>query len=84
MPVNQREVYFLEYPPAGVEGQHPHVVLSVRESNEATSTFVAAMITTSVQFHDDFSFDLNDAMFEKPPCKKRFAHSNAFGNALLG
>jgi len=69
MPPSQREVYFLEYPPPGVTGRHPHIVLSVKESNGATSTFVAAMITTSDSFYDDYSFDLTDAMFDRPLAK---------------
>lgn len=74
MGTSQREVYFLEYPPPGVSGKHMHIVLSTLESNKNTSTFVAVMITSSDQFRDDYSFDLNDDMFETVFLRKAGSH----------
>ena len=70
MPVNQREVYFLPHPFDPKVPEHPHIVLSVLNANNHEQTFIAVMITTSEHYHDDYSFDLNNSMFEKPLAKE--------------
>jgi len=65
MAINQRQVYLLPHPLGNGE-PHYHIVLSIREANDHEQTFLAAMITTSPVYYDDFSFDLSDEMFDKP------------------
>jgi len=66
MSVEQRDVYL--FPPMHDSSlaNHPFIVLSTKAANEYESTFIAVMITSSIKFHDDFSFDLRDEMFEHP------------------
>ncbi len=70
MAINQRDVYLLPFPLGGVVQDHPFIVLSIREANEIENSFIAVMITSSDVHKDDYSFDLNDSMFEKPLPKK--------------
>ncbi len=69
MAINQRDVYLLPFPLDNVTQDHPFIVLSIKEANEVENTFIAVMITSS-SIKDDFSFDLNDNMFEAPLPKK--------------
>ena len=66
MSVEQREVYLL--PPTHDSSivEHPFIVLSCKTANEYEGTFVGVMITSSSNYHDDYSFDLSDQMFERP------------------
>lgn len=70
MTVNQRDVYLLLHPFDQTVEKHPFIVLSSSESNQHESTFVAVMITSSDLYRNDYSFELNDDMFEKPLAKK--------------
>ena len=70
MNINQRDVLLLPHPlENGHHSPHPHIVLSVQEANQHENTFIAVMITSSSFTKDDFSFNLNDATFEKPLAK---------------
>jgi hypothetical protein len=70
MSVEQREVHL--FPPMhDVKlANHPYIVLSTKEANEYEGTFVAVMVTSSDVYHDDFSSDLRNEMFEDPLDKK--------------
>lgn len=70
MAINQRDVYLLPFPLRGVVQAHPFIVLSIREANEIENSFIAVMITSLDVHKDDYSFDLNDSLFEKPLPKK--------------
>jgi hypothetical protein len=67
MSIQQRDVYLLPHPIRGED--HPFIVLSVEEANRYERTFIAVMIT-SMNHVDDFSFELSDEMFEQPLPKK--------------
>lgn len=69
MAVNQKDVYLLPFPLSDTVQNHPFIVLSIKDANEIESTFIAVMVTSSA-YQDDFSFNLNDSMFEKPLDKK--------------
>lgn len=69
MAIDQKDVYLLPFPFNDGTQDHPFIVLSIKEANEIENTFIAVMITSSA-YRDDFSFDLNDNMFEKPLDKK--------------
>lgn len=69
MTVEQRDVYLLPPTHANIE-DHLFIVLSTKEANDYEGTFVGVMITSSDKWHDDYSFDLTDAMFESPLDKK--------------
>jgi len=69
MAINQRDVYLLPFPLDDLTQDHPFIVLSIKEANEVENTFIAVMITSSPH-KDDFSFDLNDSMFDAPLHKK--------------
>lgn len=70
MPVSQREVYIIP-PPFNQELEpHPFIVLSCHEANSNENTFIAVMVTSSDLYKDDYSFDLQDEMFESPLPKK--------------
>ncbi len=66
MPINQREVYMLPHPWDSNAEKHPFIVLSVLDANQHERTFLAVMITSEPNRIDDFSFMVQDAMFEKP------------------
>lgn len=69
--INQREVYLLPYPFGSSQGaDHPHIVLSIKDTNNHENTFLAVMITSSTIIHDELSFDLTDDMFDKPLAKQ--------------
>lgn len=71
MNINQRDVLLLPHPlQSGYSDPHPHIVLSVFDANQHERTFIAVMVTSSTKTKDDFSFNLNDSMFEKPLPKK--------------
>lgn len=70
MSVEQREVYLLPPTHNSRLEDHLYIVLSTKESNEYENTFVGVMITSSDIYRDDYSFELSDAMFEKPLDKK--------------
>ncbi len=63
MAIEQREVYLLPYPKNVNKDNHPFIVLSTKECNEYEQTFIAVMIT-SMEYIDDYSFSLKDEMFE--------------------
>lgn len=63
--INQRDVYLLPHPINSAEGDHPFIVLSVKECNSFEDTFVAVMITSSPNYDDDLSFPLLNEMFDK-------------------
>ena len=65
MPIEQRDVYLVPPPFNSQLEDHPFIVLSVKEANEYEGTFVCVMIT-SMAHKDDYSFLLEDAMFEQP------------------
>ncbi|MBO9632266.1 MAG: hypothetical protein J7578_04055 [Chitinophagaceae bacterium] len=66
MGVEQRDVYLL--PPTHDSSliEHPFIVLSVKDANDYEGTFVGVMITSSSNYLDDFSFRLDNQMFDKP------------------
>jgi mRNA-degrading endonuclease toxin of MazEF toxin-antitoxin module len=67
MAINQREVYKFPFPFGGNDVEpHPFIILSVKEANELENTVIAVMITTSTHYKDDYSFELNDSMFDRP------------------
>lgn len=70
MTVNQRDVLLLNHS-FDSAAPHPFIILSVNEANQQENTFVGVMITSSAATRDDFSFDLNNDMFEKPLGKDR-------------
>ena len=70
MSVEQRDVYLLPPTHNSRLEAHPYIVLSIKESNDYENTFVGVMITSSDVYRDDYSFDLSDAMFERPLDKK--------------
>lgn len=65
MAIKQREVYLLPHPISlkSIE-KHPFIVLSTEQANSHERTFIAVMITGSEFTRDEFSFDLEDNMFE--------------------
>jgi hypothetical protein len=66
MPINQREVYILPHPWDNDAEKHPFIVLSCLDANNHERTFLAVMITSEPKRIDDFSFLLQDGMFERP------------------
>lgn len=69
MTVEQRDVFL--YPPSHEQLEdHLFIVLSNKESNEYEKTFIGVMITSSDVYRDDYSFPLQDEMFESPLVKK--------------
>lgn len=65
MAVKQREVYILPHAVTlRPEEKHPFIVLSVEEANNHERTFIAVMITSSQITKDNYSFELDDSMFE--------------------
>lgn len=76
MPINQREVYLLPFPDSlkkQGEVEHLFIVLSDVEANSVEPSFIGVMITSSEDYRDDYSFDLNDSMFNQP-LKKPASH----------
>lgn len=72
MAIEQRDVYLLPHPITGDETQrHPFIVLSCDESNIHERTFLAVMITSSEYKRDDYSFEVDDSMFENKLDKSR-------------
>jgi mRNA-degrading endonuclease toxin of MazEF toxin-antitoxin module len=69
--VNQREVYYLPFPFGSENGEdHPYIVISTKSSNAKEQTFLAVMITASAK-NDDYTFSVQDNMFEKPLLKAK-------------
>jgi mRNA-degrading endonuclease toxin of MazEF toxin-antitoxin module len=67
MAIKQREVYLLPHPISqNAEEKHPFIVLSSEDSNSHERTFVTVMITSSELTRDDYSFELDDSMFDYP------------------
>ncbi|SFQ01658.1 type II toxin-antitoxin system PemK/MazF family toxin [Parafilimonas terrae] len=64
MAIKQRDVYLLPFPFNNGTQPHPFIVLSTLKANNNEGTFIAVMITSSNHM-DDFSFPLTDDMFEK-------------------
>jgi len=69
MTVEQRDVFLLPPTHDNID-DHLFIVLSTQEANDYEGTFIGVMITDSDVWHDDFSFDLRDEMFETPLRKK--------------
>jgi hypothetical protein len=69
---NQREVVevFFRLPDDGRQEKHPVIVLSNNEINSQENGFVAIMMTSQVVYRgDEYSFELNDTMFNIPLSK---------------
>lgn len=76
MVIKQREVYVLPHAITLLPTEkHPFIVLSTEDANSHERTFIAVMMTGSEFTRDDYSFELNDSMFEfqlkKPGCHAR-------------
>ena len=67
MPYSQRQIVevFFRLPPDGEKLKHPVVILSNSEINEDERAFVAVMMT-SRNHDDEYSFTLDDSMVSKP------------------
>lgn len=53
--------------------KHYFVVLSGNEANKNINTFIGVMITTSNKYYDDYSFDVEEGMFD-PALPKESSH----------
>jgi hypothetical protein len=75
MVIKQRDVYILPHPISKSGDPHPFIVLSVQESNEHESTFIAVMVTSEPGRFNDHSFALTNDMFisdlKYPKCHAR-------------
>jgi hypothetical protein len=74
MAIEQRDVYLIPPPFNNRLENHPFIVLSLKEANEYEGTFVCVMITSSNEFKDDYSFLLEDQMFDHA-LKKEGCHA---------
>ncbi|WP_295118088.1 type II toxin-antitoxin system PemK/MazF family toxin [uncultured Chitinophaga sp.] len=74
MKVSQRDVFLLPHPLGNENGEpHPHIVLSTNDANHCEETFIAVMFTSSTFTVDEYSFKLDNSMFEKP-LQKEYSH----------
>ena len=72
MKVNQRDIVLLNFElPNGSYKTHPALVISNQNVLEAEDIFYAVMISTK-EYHDEFTFELKNTMLTKPLSKTSF------------
>jgi mRNA-degrading endonuclease toxin of MazEF toxin-antitoxin module len=72
MKINQRDIIEVQFQlPNGSFKNHPALVISNNNVLDAEDIFYAVMISTK-DYNDEFTFTLNDSMCNKPLSKKSF------------